>query len=135
MAWRDGWAFEAAGNRFWDLDAMMAFNQQAWRTTNGHLRGEYIDQSGQKRKQSYCDRFFLDPDAQRVLATTVAPEQPLITEDRYLNLWRDYWARLHADKGQPDGSDAVQLFRELVDFLCDGRDKMIDTLPNRKSAR
>ena len=130
VAWRDGWAFEAAGNRFWDLDAMMAFNQQAWRTTNGHLRGEYIDQSGQKRKQSYCDRFFLDPDAQRVLATTVAPEQPLITEDRYLNLWRDYWARLHADKGQPDGSDAVQLFRELVDFLCAGRDEMIDTLLN-----
>ena len=130
VAWRDGWAFEEAGNRYWDLDAMVPILQQAWRTTNGHLRGEYIDQSGQKRKQSYCDRFFLDPDAQRVLATTVAPEQPLITEDRYLNLWRDYWARLHADKGQPDGSDAVQLFRELVDFLCAGRDEMIDTLLN-----
>ena len=128
--WRADWAFEAASNRFWKLDAMMAFNQQAWRTANGHHRSEYIDQSGQKRKQSYCDRFVLDPDAQRVLATTVAPEQPLITDDRYLNLWRDYWARLHAGKGQPDGSIAVQLFRELVDFLCDGRDEMIDTLLN-----
>jgi hypothetical protein len=28
-AWRDRWAFEAASNRFWELDAMMAFNQQA----------------------------------------------------------------------------------------------------------
>ena len=129
-AWRDGWAFEEAGNRYWDLDAMVPILQQAWRTTNGHLRGEHIDQYGQTRKQSYCDRFFLDPDAQRVLATTVAPEQPLITDDRYLNLWRDYWARLHADKGQPDGSDAVRLFGELVDFLCDGRDEMIDTLLN-----
>ena len=129
-AWRDGWAFEEAGNRYWDLDAMVPILHQAWRTTNGHLRGEHIDQYGQTRKQSYCDRFFLDPDAQRVLATTVAPEQPLITDDRYLNLWRDYWARLHADKGQPDGSDAVRLFGELVDFLCDGRDEMIDTLLN-----
>ena len=129
-AWRDGWAFEEAGNRYWELDAMVPILHQAWRTTNGHLRGEHIDQSGQTRKQSYCDRFVLDPDAQRVLATTVAPEQPLITDDRYLNLWRDYWARLHADKGQPDGSDAVRLFRELVDFLCDGRDEMIDTLLN-----
>ena len=120
-AWRDGWAFEEAGNRYWDLDAMVPILQQAWRTTNGHLRGEYIDQSGQTRKQSYCDRFFLDLDAQRVLATTVAPEQPLITDDRHLNLWRDYWARLNADKGEPAGSDAVRLFRELVDFLCDGR--------------
>ena len=127
-AWRDGWAFEEAGNRYWDLDAMVPILQQAWRTTNGHLRGEHIDQYGQTRKQSYCDRFFLDPDAQRVLATTVAPEQQLITDDRHLNLWRDYWARLHADKGQPDGSDAVRLFGELVDFLCDGRDEMIDTL-------
>lgn len=42
-AWRDRWAFEAASNRFWQLDAMMAFNQQAWRTTDGHLRSEYID--------------------------------------------------------------------------------------------
>ena len=108
--WRADWAFEAASNRFWDLDAMMAFNQQAWRTTNGHHRGEYIDPSGKPQKMSYCDRFILDPEAQRVLATTVAPEQPLITDDRYLNLWRDYWARLHADKGQPDGSEAVQLF-------------------------
>ncbi len=81
-AWRDGWAFEEAGNRYWDLDAMVPILQQALRTTNGHLRGEYIDQSGQTRKQSYCDRFFLDLDAQRVLATTVAPEQPLITDDR-----------------------------------------------------
>ena len=129
-AWRDGWAFEETGNRYWDLDAMVPILQQAWRTTNGHLRGEYIDQSGQTRKQSYCDRFFLDPDAQRVLATTVAPEQPLITDDRHLNLWRDYWARLNADKGEPAGSDAVRLFRELVDFLCDGRDEMIDTLLN-----
>ena len=128
--WRADWAFEAASNRFWKLDAMMAFNQQAWRTANGHHRGEYIDPSGKPQKMSYCDRFILDPEAQRVLATTVAPEQPLITDDRYLNLWRDYWARLHADKGQPDGSEAVQLFRELVDFLCDGRDEMIDTLLN-----
>ncbi|MGB1161281.1 MAG: hypothetical protein ACPG40_08705 [Alphaproteobacteria bacterium] len=42
--------------------------------------------------------------------------------------WRDYWARLHADKGRPDSSEAVRLFRGLVDFLCDGQDEMIDTL-------
>ena len=129
-SWRDGWAFEEAGNRYWNLSVMAPILQQAWHTTNRHLRGEYIDQSGKTQKMSYCDRFVLDPDAQRVLATTVAPEQPLITDDRYLNLWRDYWARLHADKGQPAGSEAVRLFRQLVDFLCDGRDEISDTLLN-----
>ncbi|MDA8552890.1 DUF5906 domain-containing protein [Alphaproteobacteria bacterium] len=129
-AWRDGWAFDEVGNRYWNLSVMAPILQQAWHTTNRYLRGGYIDKTGKTQKMSYCDRFILDPDAQRVLATTVAPEQPLITDDRYLNLWRDYWARLHADKGQPDGSEAVRLFRALVDFLCDGRDEMIDTLLN-----
>ena len=65
-----------------------------------------------------------------MLTTTVAPDQPLITDDLKLNLWRDYWARLHADRGSVEGSEAVKLFRELVAFLCDGREEMINTLLN-----
>ena len=129
-AWRAGWVYEAEGNRFWKLDGMTPMLHQAFRTANGHLRFKVMDEKGQDKIISYSDLFTRDPKAQKVDRTVVAPEQPLITDDRYLNLWRDYWARLHADKGQPDGSEAVQLFRELVDFLCDGRDEMIDTLLN-----
>ena len=128
--WRKGWVFDASSNKFWSLETMSSINQQAWRTVNGHRRSTFTDEDGETQTIPYCKRWLTDADAVRVNGTTIAPEQGLITKDNQLNLWRDYWARLHADKGQPEGSEGVELFKELVDFLCDGRDEIIDMLLN-----
>ena len=128
--WRNGWVFDASSNKFWFLETMSSINQQAWRTVNGHRRSTLTDEDGETQTIPYCKRWLTDADAVRVNGTTIAPEQGLITKDNRLNLWRDYWARLHADEGEPDGSEGVELFKELVDFLCDGRDEIIDMLLN-----
>ena len=128
--WREGWVFDASSNKFWSLENMSSINHQAWHTVNGHRRSTFTDDDGETQTIPYCKRWLTDPDAVRVSGTTIAPEQSLITKDNQLNLWRDYWARLHADKGKPEGSKAVELFKEMVDFLCDGRDEIIDMLLN-----
>ena len=130
LAWRDTWAFVVRENRYYYLPDMTPVTREAWQTYASPLYVETEDARGQRVKIAYCKKFAEDNDALRPMATTVAPEQPMITADHKLNLWTDNWARLNHHRGATQGSEAVTLFRALVRFLCDDREEISDELLN-----
>ena len=132
-AWREDWALVEETGRFVRLSTQTEMTAQTWRLTNSHLATAELDEDepGGKRV-GFTKKWGTDPDAIKLHGYQMAPGQPLITSDACLNLWREHFARLHVSQGSdaPEASQAVALLRQLLLFLCDDREGVVDDVLN-----
>ena len=122
--WRSLWPFDQRANKFVDLagDGAM-LTHQAWELRNAPFVETTVDDDGKTKRVKWVDRYKLDLQKTVLDGADVLPYQPRICGNgavRKLNLWHENPAVEWSAYGDPE-SDAANLYRELIHWLCDGR--------------